>query len=140
MKFIKYLLAHRSLVLGIRSSLFPCTSVQSSCTSWGTRGDTSGWVLEQNNGLCTYIVLFVKFVQLLQKTHYDPSDSVRDELKDDDHKTVVGQFKDEANSFTKHRICGIEPNMILFQMSGKKYAVIQNTKKSKRGLNICSKT
>ena len=35
------------------------------------------------------------------KSHVDVSDSVREELKDDENTDVVGKFKDETNSLPK---------------------------------------
>ena len=50
-------------------------------------------------------------------THSDLSDSVRQDLKADENKNVIGKFKDETNRLPQTEICSSEPEMLFFQTS-----------------------
>ena len=49
------------------------------------------------------------------KSHFDLSDSVREALKDDENKQVIGKIKDETNTLPKTETCSSEPDMLFFQ-------------------------
>ena len=67
----------------------------------------------------------------IKNTHFDLSDSVLDELKDNEHKKVIGKSKDETNSLPISECVALNPNCYYFNHLTK-YEVIQNTE------SICS--
>ena len=63
-------------------------------------------------------------------THIDLSDSVREDLKDDENTKVVGKFKDETNSLPKTESVALNPKCYSFKHL-KKDVTINNKKNSK---------
>ena len=49
------------------------------------------------------------------KSHFDLSDSDREDLTDDEHKQVIGKIKDETNTLPKTETCSSGPDMLFFQ-------------------------
>ena len=72
------------------------------------------------------------------KTHVDFSDSVRDDLKDDRNKNVIGKFKDETNNLTITEFAPLNPKWYSFNHLNKN-DTIKNTRKSK-GVSNCGKS
>ena len=72
------------------------------------------------------------------KTHFDLSDSVREDLKDNKNKKVIGRFKDETNSLPITEFVALNPQCYSYNHP-KKEPTIKNTKKSNNCLKICGK-
>ena len=70
------------------------------------------------------------------KTHFDLSDPLRDDLKDDQHKNVIGKIKDETNSLPISEIVALNPKCYSFNHL-KKDDALKNTKKAKGVPNKC---
>ena len=69
------------------------------------------------------------------KTHSDLSDSVRDDLKDDGNKNVIGKFKDETNSLPITAFAALNQNCFSTNHL-KNNNTIKHTKKSKGVQNM----
>ena len=72
------------------------------------------------------------------KTHFDLSDTVREDLKDDENNKVIGKFIDETNSFPKTESVALNPKCYSFKHL-KKDDTINNPKKSQRCFKILGK-
>ena len=63
-------------------------------------------------------------------THIDLSDSVREDLKDDENTKVIGKFKDETNSLPITEFVALNPKCYSFKHL-KKDVAINNRKNLK---------
>ena len=72
------------------------------------------------------------------KQHFDLSDSLRDDMKDNTNKKVLGKFKDENNSLPVPEFLALSPKvytMIHHHFDKDKHATIENNTKKLKGVS-----